>query len=130
MIFCVDGRSSYLCLCLVDTCASWVHPVFNSVGPYGYLIHRVFVYVRYRKSRLVCGCRTWSCLRSPAFIRISASHPAGPYGQLAQKSVNRSPIAGAACMMCRLEPHLVHHQLYQQAIHHGASQTSHHVFHL
>ena len=32
---------------------------------------------------------------SPAFVRSSASHVAGPHGQLAQKTVNRAPIAGA-----------------------------------
>ena len=39
-------------LCLADTCSSEVHLVFNPVSPYGYLL--VFVYSRYRKSRLVC----------------------------------------------------------------------------
>ena len=31
---------------------------------------------------------------SPAFVSISASHPAGPQGRHAQKTVNRAPIAG------------------------------------
>ena len=32
---------------------------------------------------------------SPAFVSSSASHPAGPHGRHAQKTVNRGPIAGA-----------------------------------
>ena len=31
---------------------------------------------------------------SPSFVSSSASHPAGPHGRLAQKTVNRAPIAG------------------------------------
>ena len=31
---------------------------------------------------------------SPAFVSSSASHPAGPHGRHAQKTVNRAPIAG------------------------------------
>ena len=31
---------------------------------------------------------------SPAFVSNSASHPAGPHGRHAQKTVNRAPIAG------------------------------------
>ena len=33
-------------------------------------------------------------LTSPAFVSSSASHPAGPHGRHAQKTVNRAPIAG------------------------------------
>ena len=58
----------------------------------------------------------------PDFVRSSASHPSDPHGRLAQKTVNRAPIAGAgrfdtictavcdrcdsftACRLCRLEP--------------------------
>ena len=35
-IICIDGRSRYLCL--ADTCSSEVHPVFNTVAPYEYLL--------------------------------------------------------------------------------------------
>ena len=31
---------------------------------------------------------------SPAFVSSNASHPAGPHGRHAQKTVNRAPIAG------------------------------------
>ena len=55
--------------------------MFNPVAPY------VYVYGRYRKSKLVLCVVVgpgfvWT---SPAFMRSSASHPAGPHGQLAQK---------------------------------------------
>ena len=41
-------------LCLADTCASEVYPVFNQVAPYGYLLHKMYFYSIYHKSRLVC----------------------------------------------------------------------------
>ena len=54
---------------------------------------------------------------SPAFVSSSASHPVGPHGRHAQKTVKRAPIAGGgkvrhklhyesstACWLCRLEP--------------------------
>ena len=59
---------------------------------------------------------------SPAFMRSSASHPAGPHGRLAQKTVNQAPLMGAGgfttictavcnrydssttCRLCRLVP--------------------------
>ena len=30
-------------LCLADTCASEVHPVFNPVAPYGYLFPNMYL---------------------------------------------------------------------------------------
>ena len=83
-------------LCLADTCPSEVHPVFNPVTPYGYLL-------------LTCIClwqisQIQTCLfkvvgpglvsTSPTFVSSSASHLAGPHGRHAQKTVNRAPIAG------------------------------------
>ena len=32
-------------LCLVDTCASEVHPVFNPVAPYGYLLPNMYLFI-------------------------------------------------------------------------------------
>ena len=41
--------------CLADTCTSEVHPVFNPVAPYGYLLSDMYLfYGKYHKSRLVC----------------------------------------------------------------------------
>ena len=31
-------------LCLADTCTSEVHPVFNPVAPYGYLLSDMFLF--------------------------------------------------------------------------------------
>ena len=46
-----------LCLCRwqVQVSVFLVHPVFNPVAPYGYLLC-VFVYDKYLKSILVCVC--------------------------------------------------------------------------
>ena len=32
-------------LCLADTCASEVHPVFNPVAPYEYLLHNMYLFI-------------------------------------------------------------------------------------
>ena len=32
-------------LCLVDTCASEVHPVFNPIAPYGYLRPNMYLFI-------------------------------------------------------------------------------------
>ena len=32
-------------LCLADTCASEVHPVFNPVAPYGYLLPNMYLFI-------------------------------------------------------------------------------------
>ena len=47
---CVSGLSVYMAgpcisvLCLADTCASEVHPVFNPVAPYGYLLPNMYLF--------------------------------------------------------------------------------------
>ena len=89
-------------LCLGDTCASEVHPVFNPVAPYGYLLPNMYLFI--------ADITNPDCLfevvgsglvsTSPAFVRSSASHPAGLHGRLAQKTVNRAPIAGGFDTIC------------------------------
>ena len=32
-------------LCLEDTCVSEVHPVFNPVAPYGYLLPSMYLFI-------------------------------------------------------------------------------------
>ena len=32
-------------LCLADTCTSEVHPVFNPVAPYGYLLSDMYLFI-------------------------------------------------------------------------------------
>ena len=34
-------------LCLTDTCASEVHPVFDHVAPYGYLLPNMYLFIAY-----------------------------------------------------------------------------------
>ena len=48
-------------LCLADTCTSEVHPVFNPVAPYGYLLSDMYLFmvdITY-PDFLVYSCRTW-----------------------------------------------------------------------
>ena len=63
--FLVSMAGPSICiLCWADTCAFLVHPVFNPVAPSVQSCctlsisasYHVFVYGRYRKSRLVCVC--------------------------------------------------------------------------
>ena len=84
-------------LCLADTCTSEVHPVFNHVASYGYLLSDMYLFI----------CLLWQISQiqtflfrvvgpglvstSPSFVSNSASHPAGPHGRHAQKTVNRGP---------------------------------------
>ena len=69
-------------LCLADTCTSEVHPVFNPVAPYGYLLSDMFLLWRISQIQTflfrVVGPGLVST--SPAFVSNSASHPAGPHG--------------------------------------------------
>ena len=32
-------------LCLADTCTSEVHPMFNPVAPYGYLLPNMYLFI-------------------------------------------------------------------------------------
>ena len=51
-------------LCQADTCASLVHPVFNPVAPYRYLLPNLHLFVEdiANPDLFVCGCRTCICL--------------------------------------------------------------------
>ena len=48
-------------LCLADTCTSEVHPVFNPVAPYGYLLSDMYLFMAdiTNPDFLVLSCRTW-----------------------------------------------------------------------
>ena len=71
-------------LCLADTSASEMHPVFNHVAPYGYLLPNMYLFITYIESPysllVVVGLGLVST--SPAFVKSSASHPAGPHSRL------------------------------------------------
>ena len=85
-------------LCLADTCTSEVHPVFNPVAPYGYLLSDMYLFMAdiTNPDFLVSMFPDldWSRHHPLLFVSSSASHPAGPHGRHAQTTVNRAPIAG------------------------------------
>ena len=85
-------------LCLADTYASEVHPVFNPVAHYGYLLPSMYLFItdiaKSIQTRLCDVVGPGFVSTSPAFMRSSASHPAGPHDRLAQQTENRAPIAG------------------------------------
>ena len=72
-------------LCLADT--SQVHPVFNPVAPYRYLLPNLYLSVAdiANPDLFACGSRTWISPTSPAFMRSIVSHPAGQHGCRVQK---------------------------------------------
>ena len=84
-------------LCLADTCTSEVHPVFNPVAPYGYLLSDMYLFMAdiTNPDFLVWSCRTWIGLDITRFceqqrqpsqrVRIAG---------MPKKTVNRAPIAG------------------------------------
>ena len=78
-------------LCLADTCTSEVHPVINPVAPYGYLLSDMYLFMAVItiQTFLFRVVRPELVSTSPAFVSNSASHPAGPHGRYAQKTVNR-----------------------------------------
>ena len=80
-------------LCLSDTCTSEVHPVFNPVAPYGYLLSDMHLFMAdiTNPDFLVKVVGAGLVSTSPTFVSSSASHPAGPH---AKKTVNRAHIAG------------------------------------
>ena len=83
-------------MCLADTCTSEVHPVFNPVAPYGYLLSDMYLFMADITNPdlffKVVGPGLVST--SPTFVSSSASHSAGPHGRHAKKTVNRASIAG------------------------------------
>ena len=82
-------------LCLADTCTSEVHPVFNPVAPYRYLLSDIICLwqISQIQTFLFRDVGPGLVLTSPAFVSNSASHPAGSHGRHDQKTVNRAPIA-------------------------------------
>ena len=74
-------------LYLADTCTSEVHPVFNPVAPYGYLLSDMYLFMADITNPDFLGLVS----TSPAFVSNSASHPAGPHGRHAQKNGKSGP---------------------------------------
>ena len=80
-------------LCLADTCTSEVHPVFNHVAPYRYLLPNLYLSVAdiANPDLFACGSRTWIILDIARFYEEHASHgSAWP----ACQNGNRAPIVG------------------------------------
>ena len=77
-------------LLLADTCASYVHPVFNPVAPYGYLLPSVYLFMADIDIQ-TCLCVFVGPGFVSAFMRSSASHPAVPHDRLAQKNSKSGP---------------------------------------
>ena len=75
-------------LCLADSCTSEVHPVFNLIAPYGYRLPYMYLFIAdiQIQTRLFNVVGPGLVTTSPAFVRSSASHPAGPHGRRAQKT--------------------------------------------
>ena len=80
-------------LCLADTCTSEVHPVFNPVAPC-FLTCICLWQISHIQTFLFKVVGPGLVSTSPAFVSSNASHPAGPHGRHAQKTVNRAPING------------------------------------
>ena len=68
-------------LCLADTCPSEVHPMFNPVTPYGYLLHNMYLFIAdiANPDSLCNVVGPGFVSTSPAFKRSRASHPVGPH---------------------------------------------------
>ena len=91
----------YLCRWQVQVsvyCAWWipahlkVHPVFNPVAPYGYLLPTVYLFIAdiANPYLFVCGCLTWICLDITCFYEEEHQPSSG-----SNKTINLAPIAGA-----------------------------------
>ena len=92
LCLCESGFSVYMTgpdvcvLYLVDTCALEMHPVFNTVAPYGYLLHKMYLFIADIPNLIqICLCDGVGPGSSHNFVRSRASHPAGPHDRRAQK---------------------------------------------
>ena len=116
------GRSGRVCpgICILgnaDTCTSYVHPVFNPIAPYRYLLPTVYLSVAdiVNMELLACGCRTWICLNIARFYEEQCQPSSGfawPYGP-------KNTICTAVCqnrcdsyttlLLCRMDPYSIAH---------------------
>ena len=63
--------------------------MFNPVAPYGYCFLTCICLCQISQIQTCVFVGPGFVSTSPAFMRSSASHPAGPHGRLAQKTVHR-----------------------------------------
>ena len=83
-------------LCLADTCASEVHPVFNPVAPNGYLLPNMYLFIAdiTNPDSFVQCCRTWISLDITRFCEEHRQPSSGSAWPARPKKVSRTPIAG------------------------------------
>ena len=91
MNFWVEMAGLSICvLCSTDTCASYVHPVFNHVAHYRYLIPNMYLSVAdiTKPVLLMCCCRTWISLDIVCFYEEQCQPSNGEIGstQLAERT--------------------------------------------
>ena len=69
--------------------------MFNPVAPNGYRLPIVYLFMADIETCLCVADGPGFVSTSPAFMRSSASHPAGPHGRLAQNSKSGLHCSGA-----------------------------------
>ena len=106
-------------LCLVDTCASEVHPVFNPVAPYGYLLSDMYLFMAdiTNPDSFFKSCRTRIGLDITRFCEQQRQPSSGSaWLQIAQQlvsAVTAPPLVG--CVVLSLEVLLLlMHPYYQR----------------
>ena len=119
--FCVKMAGPGICvLCSARICASYVHPVFNSVAPYRYLLPNMYLSVADIANPDFLGCcLNWISFDIARFYEEQcqpssrSALPAFPTNgisegstQFAQGLTDRCNIS-IACRLCRLEPHII-----------------------
>ena len=80
-------------LCLADTCTSEVHPVFNPVAPYGYLLSDMYLFMAdiTNPDFLVLSCRTWIGLDITRFCEQQRQPSSGSAWPACQKNGKSGP---------------------------------------
>ena len=83
-------------LCLAGTCASEVHPVFNHVAPFGYLLPNMYLYIEdiTNPDLLILCCRTWISIDITRFYEEQCQPSSGSAWPACPKTVNRALITG------------------------------------
>ena len=73
-----------------------MHPVFNPVAPYRYLLPNLYLFVAdiANPDMFAYGSRTWICLDIARFYEEHCQPSSGSARPACQKNVNRAPIVG------------------------------------
>ena len=79
--------------CLGDTCPSYVHPMFNPVARFGYLLPNVYLCMAdiANPDLFVCVCRTWICLDITLFYKEQRQPSSGSAWPACQKNGKSGP---------------------------------------